>query len=40
MARKQQQKSFFFKNSMKKSGEVLPNRKQRLNIAARKPKKS
>ena len=40
LARKQQQKSFFFKNSSKKSGEVLPNRKQSLNIAARKLKKT
>ena len=39
MQRKQQQKSFFFKNSSKNKEKDLQSSKQRLNIAARKPKR-
>ena len=37
--KKQRQKSFFFKNSSKKSGKPLQGSKQSTNIAARKNKK-
>ncbi len=39
MERKQEQKSLFFKNSSKNSGKPLQSSKQRINIAARKPKR-
>ena len=39
MEKKQRQKSFFFKNSSKKSQKNLVDSKQSLNIAARKPKR-
>ena len=39
MEKKQRQKSFFFKNSSKKSQKPLQSSKQSLNIAARKSKK-